>query len=87
MGGKEVKIYRSILKFMDWEFTEDSAFKALYEAFKENDEDSAMEFLVSDGASFYLELIQNAAGEGIDLSDNEIMEEFQQEVIESLEAN
>ena len=72
---------------MDWEFTEDSAFKALYEAFKENDEDSAMEFLVSDGASFYLELIQNAAGEGIDLSDNEIMEEFQQEVIELLEAN
>ena len=72
---------------MDWEFTEDSAFKALYEAFKENEEDSAMEFLVSDGASFYLELIQNAAGEGIDLSDNEIMEEFQQEVIESLEGN
>ena len=72
---------------MDWEFTEDSAFKALYEAFKENEENSAMEFLVSDGASFYLELIQNAAGEGIDLSDNEIMEEFQQEVIESLENN
>ena len=72
---------------MDWEFTEDSAFKALYEAFKENEEESAMEFLVSDGASFYLELIQNAAGEGIDLSDNEVMEEFQQEVIESLEAN
>ena len=72
---------------MDWEFTEDSAFKALYEAFKENDEDSAMEFLVSDGASFYLELIQNAAGEGIDLSDNEVMEEFQREVIESLEGN
>ena len=72
---------------MDWEFTEDSAFKALYEAFKENEEDSAMEFLVSDGASFYLELIQNAAGEGIDLSDNEVMEEFQQDVIESLEAN
>ena len=72
---------------MDWEFTEDIAFKALYEAFKENEEDSAIEFLVSDGASFYLELIQNAAGEGIDLSDNEVMEEFQQEVIESLEAN
>ena len=72
---------------MEWEFTEDSAFKALHKAFKENDEDSALEFLVSDGASFYLELIQNAAGEGIDLSDNEIMEEFQQEVIESLEAN
>ena len=72
---------------MDWEFTEDSAFKALYEAFKENEEDSAMEFLVSDGADIYLELIQNAAGEGIDLSDNEVMEEFQQEVIESLERN
>ena len=72
---------------MDWEFTEDSAFKALYEAFKENEEESAMEFLVSDGASLYLELIQNAAGEGIDLSDPEIMEEFQQEVIVSLEAN
>ena len=72
---------------MDWEFTEDSAFKALYEAFKENEEESAMDFLVSNGADVYLELIQNAAGEGIDLSDNEIMEEFQQEVIESLEAN
>ena len=72
---------------MDWEFTEDIAFKALYEAFKENEEDSAMEFLVSEGASYYLELIQNAAGEGIDLSDNEVMEEFQQEVIESLEGN
>ncbi len=70
---------------MDWEFNEDSAFKALYEAFKENEENSALEFLVSDGASFYLELMQNAAGEGIDLSDNEIMEEFQQEVIEFLE--
>ena len=72
---------------MDWEFTEDIAFKALYEAFKENEEDSSMEFLVSDGADFYLELIQNAAGEGIDLSDNEVMEEFQQEVIETLEGN
>ena len=72
---------------MDWEFTEDSAFKRLYKAFKENEEASAMEFLASDGASFYLELIQNAAGEGIDLSDNEAMEEFQQEVIESLEGN
>ena len=70
---------------MYWEFTEDSAFKALFQAFKENEENSAIEFLVSDGASFYLELIQNAAGEGIDLSDTEIMDEFQQEVIESLE--
>ena len=72
---------------MDWEFTEDIAFKALYDAFKASEENSAMEFLVSDGANFYLELIQNAAGEGIDLSDNELMEEFQQEVIESLEGN
>ena len=72
---------------MDWEFTEDSAFKALCEAFKENDEDSALEFLVSDGADLYLELIQNASGEGIDLSDNDLIEEFQQQVIESLEAN
>ena len=72
---------------MDWEFNEDSAFKALFEAFKESDENSAMEFLASDGANFYLELIQNAAGEGIDLSDNEVMEELQQEVIESLEGN
>ena len=72
---------------MDWEFTEDSAYKALYEAFKQNEEDSAMEFLVSDGANIYLELIQNAAGEGFDLSDNELMDEFQQEVIESLENN
>ena len=72
---------------MDWEFTEDIAFKALYEAFKENEENSALEFLVSEGASFYLELIQNAAGEGIDLSDNETMNEFQKEVIDSLENN
>jgi len=72
---------------MDWEFTEDIAFKALYEAFKESEEDSAMEFLVSDGANFYLELTQNAAGEGIDLSDNDMMEEFQEEVIASLEDN
>ena len=72
---------------MDWEFTDDSAFKALYNAFKENEENSALEFLVSDGASFYLELIQNAAGEGLDLSDSEIMEEFQQEIIKTLEEN
>ena len=72
---------------MDWEFTEDSAFKALYMAFKENDETSALEFLVSDGASYYLELMQNAAGEGVDLSDPEEMDQFQQDVIEYLEKN
>lgn len=70
---------------MDWEFAEDLAFKALYEAFKENEESSAMEFLVSDGASYYLELMQNAAGEGIDLSDDELMEELQEDIIDYLE--
>jgi len=72
---------------MDWDFTENIAFKALYEAFKESDETSAMEFLSSDGASFYLELIQDAAGEGIDLSDNEIVDELQDEIIGYLENN
>lgn len=72
---------------MDWEFSEDTTFKALYKAFHENDETSAMEFLVSDGASIYLELIQNAAGEGIDVTDNEIMDELQDEIIEYLENN
>ena len=72
---------------MEWEFAEDTAFKALYMAFKENDENSALEFLVSDGASYYLELMQNAAGEGIDLSDPEEMDQFQEEVIEYLEKN
>ena len=72
---------------MDWEFYEDNAFKALHQAFIENDESSAIEFLSSDGASYYLELIQNAAGEGIDLSDSEVMEDFQFEIIEYLENN
>ena len=52
---------------MDWDFTENIAFKALYEAFKDSDETSALEFLSSDGASYYLELTQDAAGEGLDL--------------------
>ena len=30
---------------MDWDFTENIAFKALYDAFKESDETSALEFL------------------------------------------
>ena len=72
---------------MDWDFAEDSAFKTLLIAFKENDETSALEFLVSDGASYYLELMQNAAGEGIDLSDPQEMDQFQEEVIEYLEKN
>ena len=69
---------------MDWEFTEDTAFKSLYEAFNESEETSVMEFLANDGSSYYLELMQNAAGEGIDLSDEEIMEEFLEELLEFL---
>ena len=72
---------------MDWDFTENIAFKSLNDAFKESDETSAIEFLSSDGASYYLALLQDAAGEGIDLSDNEIMDELQQEIIEYLEDN
>ena len=72
---------------MDWDFTENIAFKALYDAFKDSEETSALEFLSSDGASYYLEFTQDAAGEGIDLDDNERMEELQEEVIEYLEKN
>ena len=72
---------------MDWDFTENIAFKSLNEAFKESDEASAIEFLSSEGASFYLELLQDAAGEGIDLGDTEIMEELKEEIIEYLEDN
>ena len=72
---------------MDWDFTENIAFKSLKESFNESDETSAVEFLSSDGASYYLELLQDAAGEGIDLSDNEIMDELQEEIIEYLEDN
>ena len=72
---------------MDWDFTENIAFKSLNDAFKESDETSAIEFLSSDGASYYLELLQDAAGEGIDLSDTEIMDELQEEIIEYLEDN
>jgi len=70
---------------MDWDFTENIAFKALYDAFKESDETSALEFLSSEGASFYLELTQDAAGEGLDLGDYEIMEELKEEIIAYLE--
>ena len=72
---------------MDWDFTENIAFISLNEAFKECEETSAIEFLSSDGASYYLELIQDAAGEGIDLSDSEIMDELQKEIIDYLENN
>tara|TARA_B100000965_G_scaffold155218_1_gene129225 strand:+ start:205 stop:423 length:219 start_codon:yes stop_codon:yes gene_type:complete len=72
---------------MDWDFTENIAFKSLNNAFKDSDETSAIEFLSSDGASYYLELIQDAAGEGLDLSDPEIMDELKEEIIEYLENN
>ena len=71
---------------MDWEFTEDNAFLALCEAFIESGENSALEFLANgEGAFYYQDLIQNAAGEGVDLTDSEQMAEFQQEIIEMLE--
>ena len=71
---------------MDWEFTEDGAFLALCDAFRESGETSAMEFLANgEGAFHFQELTQNAAGEGIDFSDSENLEDFQQEVIETME--
>tara|TARA_B100001250_G_C19167362_1_gene515092 strand:+ start:31 stop:261 length:231 start_codon:yes stop_codon:yes gene_type:complete len=72
---------------MDWEFTEDTAFIALSEAFRESGERSAIEFLANgEGAFHLLELTQNAAGEGLDLSDAELMEEFQGEIIDAIES-
>ncbi len=71
---------------MSWDFTEDAAFLALCDAFKESGESSAIEFLANgEGAFHFQELTQNAAGEGLDLSDSDDLEEFQQEVIETLE--
>ncbi len=72
---------------MDWEFTEDGAFLALCDAFRESGETSAIEFLANgEGAFHFQELAQNAAGEGVDLSDSDAMDDFQQEVIETLES-
>ncbi len=71
---------------MEWEFSEDAAFIALCDAFRESGETSGMEFLANgEGAFHFQELTQNAAGEGIDLSDSVVMSEFQQEIIEALE--
>ena len=73
---------------MDWEFTDDAAFLALCDAFRESGETSAMEFLANgEGAFHFQELTQNAAGEGIDLSDSESMAEFQIEVLEAMDEN
>ena len=72
---------------MDWEFTEDGAFLALCDAFRERGETSAIEFLANEeGAFHFQELAQNAAGEGVDLSDSDDMDDFQQNVIETMEA-
>ena len=71
---------------MDWEFSEDTAFVALCAAFSESSEKAAIEFLANgEGAFHYQELIQNAAGEGVDLSDSEEMDTFQEEIIEMME--
>ncbi len=71
---------------MDWEFSEDNAFIALCEAFRESGETSAIEFLANgEGAFYYQELIQNAAGEGFDLSDSDEMNLFQNEILEMME--
>ncbi len=71
---------------MDWEFTEDAAFLALCDAFRESGETSAIEFLANgEGAFHFQELTQNAAGEGIDLGDSDLLDDFQQEVIETME--
>ncbi len=49
-------------------------------------ETSGMEFLATgEGAFHFQELTQNAAGEGIDLSDSESMAEFQMEVLETID--
>ena len=72
---------------MDWEFTEDAAFLALCDTFRESGETSAMEFLANgEGAFHFQELTQNAAGEGVDLSDSDSMNEFQQNIIETMES-
>ncbi len=71
---------------MDWEFSEDTAFIALCEAFRESGEKAAIEFLANgEGAFHYQELIQNAAGEGVDLSDSDEMDTFQEEIILMME--
>ena len=71
---------------MDWDFSEDEAFLALSKAFSESGESSAMEFLATgEGAFHFQELTQNAAGEGIDLSDSESMAKFQIDVLESMD--
>ena len=71
---------------MDWEFTEDAAFIALCDSFRESGESSAIEFLASgEGAFHFHDLAKNAAGEGFDLSESSAMDELQQDVIDPME--
>jgi hypothetical protein len=71
---------------MSWDFTEDAAFLALCDAYKESGEPSGIEFLAhGEGAFHFQELVQNAAGEGEDLSSSDDLEEFMNDVIQSLE--
>ena len=72
---------------MDCAFYENIAFKSLIEAYIECDETSAIEFLSSDWASYYFELIKDISGEFIDIIDSEIMEDLQEELIYYLENN
>ena len=84
--GRGGKTSFSNVSSMDWDFSEDQAFISLCDAFRESGETSAMEFLATgEGAFHFQELTQNAAGEGIDLSDSESMAEFQIEVLESMD--
>ena len=84
--GERVKTSFSNVSSMDWDFSEDEAFIALCDAFRESGETSAMEFLATgEGAFHFQELTQNAAGEGIDLSDSVSMAEFQMEVLETID--
>lgn len=73
------------LPYTSWEFTEDAAFQALCDSYNESNVQSALEFLSNEGAPEFQILTQNAAGEGLDLSDSSTLEEFQQEVIDALE--
>ncbi len=84
--GQGVKTSISDMSSMDWDFSDDGAFLALCDAFRESGETSPMEFLATgEGAFHFQELTQNAAGEGIDLSDSESMAEFQIEVLELMD--
>ena len=84
--GEGVKTSFSNVSSRDWDFSEDEAFLALCDAFRESGETSSMEFLATgEGAFHFQDLTQNAAGEGIDLSDSDSMAEFQMEILETID--